>query len=104
MFGWARWWPAPPSRWPLARTAGAREHSLGNAVCSGRSVQGRARCREGLSAADKARGSWGACVALYERLKVFLYQRTGCGGETNRQHGGVKAFLSHVALHPLARA
>lgn len=96
VFGWACRGPAgaspPPSRWPLARrTAGAREQSLGNAVCSGCSVQGRA-----WGAADKVRGSWGACVALNERLKVFLHQRTG--EKTNRQHGGVKAFPSHAAL------
>lgn len=35
-------------------------------------------------------------MALNERLKVFLYQRTG--EKTNRQHGGVKAFPSHAAL------
>ncbi|XP_023387657.1 uncharacterized protein LOC111741135 [Pteropus vampyrus] len=35
--------PAAAAWWPLARrTAGAREQSLGNAVCSGCSVQGRA--------------------------------------------------------------
>lgn len=60
------------------------EQLVPESISSGMPSAVGAQRREGLGvAADKVRGSWGACVALYERLKVFLYQRTGCGGTDN---------------------
>lgn len=73
---WAYIWPILHPDSPLLKG-----HLVPEGAAPGTPAAVGAQCREGLwVAAHRGRGSWGAYADLYEKLRIFSYERTGGGG------------------------